>query len=1293
MIRLLLGILLLCVCTSNLYAQKTGGGKGGETGTNASETPVVTGDVYAIIIGISKYNEDMSPLQWADKDARYFESFLKSPAGGSVKEANIKTFVNDSAKAQNINTWLHRKIRKGEWPLKKGDRLYIFFSGHGDSYDEEYYYLMSQDSRGLDVISSNGSSPSAVLDVLWWKKNFIKPAVDNGVQVVLIIDACRTKEIKTSEAKPEENFFQRNQYGEIAIVSTSEGKAAFEHQSIGDGGQGLFTFYLLEGLYGAADSLDEHDGYISFSEIKNYLDRTVVKSAKDIFKQTQVPKYYYKFDNDFLINRADNQARNVWLSLRQEYYKLKKETGTDEKMHLAMVTKAKKGGVNFEGVDSNLVRLYNRFSQELGKENLVGEESAEAFYNRMKSLSPVHSLTEDARYQLATELVNFCQQKINLFLSGKGVLHMQRMEEDLNRTFNDTVRVDIDGKETSSKNNMVQNVAEEIKKIKVIATTRFDVAAEMIEKAMSLLNDDPLLLESIKPKFNFLKAAALSNETAPEKIREGIVYCRKAIADDPKAAYNYLIMGWLLDAVDNDSSAVYYERAVQLAPTWAIAHNNLGYYYTNKKKNKKALEYFKKAIELDTLYTNAYNHIGNIYYYTNTDSALFYYQKALEAEPCYVHAMGNLGLVYMNAAEKSGDANYKRAEQYFKNAIACDPSYAWSYRKLADLYETFQGEKYRDTAITYLRKWIQSNPESKESSPYQSLADLYLKKGDTASARRYQKLGLERDPANVDNYIAMAKFYAKLGQDKAAVEIYHKALKIEQSSTVYNAIGNFYYTRKADSAIKYYKLALQKEPNSSTINYNLSILYSELEQFEKAIHYNELAIKAAPDDASLYHAMGHIYQKLDGEEYEKKAIEYFEATTLLDSTDTEAYSHLGSLYKAAGRYQLSVKYFKKALELDPKNHVTYKNVATVYYSLEEFNKAEGYMREAIALDPENPDLHHTLGHIQEKKKANAEALKSYKKALALDATNIELYVHIAGINKAEGKLPTAIEHLKKAILVDSTDQDLYYDIGQLYEKLDDASSALHYYRQGLEYNLEHGKLCTAIADIYRKRKDYLRAESYYLQALVANPKDAYVYHQLGHVYYNRESYKNAILCYEKSIEFDPKDKEVLRHLTDYFTEVDPGDERAEKYLLLLLEVEQSASIFQQLGTIYYAKEDYKKAIENFEKAYRLDPGNFNILTSLGYCYLTFKQNYELARFYYQKAAKIEPKSANVHYNLACIYALEKTQELAFVHLELAFKYDRGEGEDSLIELSKGDADLKNLRSDARYQQLIRKYDD
>ena len=141
----------------------------------------------AVVIGISDYQEPLIPdLKYAHRDAEAFANWLRSPAGGSVPEENILLHTNEAATNAEIIVSLDWLIEES----KKGDRAFIYFSGHGDVERITKYnngYLLGYDS------------PPAVYGAGAFAVNYLKDIIatlsDNDVQVFLISDACRAGKI------------------------------------------------------------------------------------------------------------------------------------------------------------------------------------------------------------------------------------------------------------------------------------------------------------------------------------------------------------------------------------------------------------------------------------------------------------------------------------------------------------------------------------------------------------------------------------------------------------------------------------------------------------------------------------------------------------------------------------------------------------------------------------------------------------------------------------------------------------------------------------------------------------------------------------------------------------------------------------------------------------------------------------------------------------------------------------------------------------------------------------------
>ena len=94
------------------------------------------------------------------------------------------------------------------------------------------------------------------------------------------------------------------------------------------------------------------------------------------------------------------------------------------------------------------------------------------------------------------------------------------------------------------------------------------------------------------------------------------------------------------------------------------------------------------------------------------------------------------------------------------------------------------------------------------------------------------------------------------------------------------------------------------------------------------------------------------------------------------------------------------------------------------------------------------------------------------------------------------------------------------------------------------------------------------------------------------------------------------------------------------------------SVYNNLGQAYLYAEEYTSAVENFKKVIEMAPD-----IARGYVHLTIaylRQNLAAeAREWCLRALKTFPKTARLHYNLACAYALEEESQKAIDSLTQA----------------------------------------
>ncbi len=809
-------------------AQDSIGTRGGKV-NNVATTENTIGETYAVIVGISTYPH-MPALRYADKDAELFRNFLKSPAGRNIKADNIKLFLNEEATKANFileyRKWLESKN------LKPNDRLYFYFAGHGDATKEGEYYFLAYDcypNNDVHNYEMGGAIDMAKV------KNTVEIYTKKGIQVILIMDACRTNDLpggkdgQTSfRAKVEEKK------GEILLLSTGPNQVSNEGPEIG-GGHGLFTYYLVDGLLGTADKPEadgNNNGLVSFVELGDYTKRKVRSIAERDYKKPQVPVFCCSENDLTTISKFDDQTYARWQT-KKELGLISSDSNSVAFNKPVQVTR----GINdLNPNDSLQIKVYNQFVAELKNVELTQDSSAEIFYTELENKWPDHSITSEAKYRLAATYLNFCQQKINLFLSGKGLIHIINLGKEINKG-------NADNADPS------QSIDDEqINKLKTIVTAGYDVALKMMDKAFKLLNNDPELREPIKPKYNFIKTMAAYADKK-NSLKDVLRDCRDLLVSDSVSPAGYLLMGWIYLDMDNDSSYYYFKKAAAIAPKWAYPQHGLGNYYFLNHKYDTARSYFNKAVEMDSLYATAYRNIGLSYYYisglkydraigmTGLDdnslaSAKKYFVKARDLDPCDPYANQYLG-------EVNQDFNYDDiAETKFLESIKCDAAFISGYQKLSALYTKKNDD---ERALEILEKCVKINPTIAEA--YRNLGTFYLKTNsvlkDPLKAEENFKQAIKIDPFTYRNYFLLARMYLKLGDVQTSYKVYKESWdKIGDDKLLFNELGNLYLgNTDYDSAIHYFNRALELDSTIDYVYYNIGQVHKALKSVEDSSNY------------------------------------------------------------------------------------------------------------------------------------------------------------------------------------------------------------------------------------------------------------------------------------------------------------------------------------------------------------------------------------------------------------------------------------------------------------------------
>ena len=134
----------------------------------------------------------------------------------------------------------------------------------------------------------------------------------------------------------------------------------------------------------------------------------------------------------------------------------------------------------------------------------------------------------------------------------------------------------------------------------------FEKATNLLEE---IIKDEPQNSEA----WRVLAQIHWINNNEPDKAYDELI---EALRCEPKNIWALVLMGNLLTKEKNDieHAKQYYDKVLEYYPDNAIAINNIGATYMERKDYEGALPYLEKALAIDDSYANSYYGLGLCYY-------------------------------------------------------------------------------------------------------------------------------------------------------------------------------------------------------------------------------------------------------------------------------------------------------------------------------------------------------------------------------------------------------------------------------------------------------------------------------------------------------------------------------------------------------------------------------------------------------------------------------------------------------------------------------------------------------
>lgn len=429
---------------------------------------------------------------------------------------------------------------------------------------------------------------------------------------------------------------------------------------------------------------------------------------------------------------------------------------------------------------------------------------------------------------------------------------------------------------------------------------------------------------------------------------------------------------------------------------------------------------------------------------------------------------------------------------------------------------------------------------------------------------------------------------------------------------------------------------------SGTLYAWLGLAYAQLGKTEAAIQANRTAIKKAPDSLPAYQNLAQLYLQ---NSRTNDALQVLDQAAAQPIEDPGYLIELADLYAGYGRVQTSqgelvknrvLRVLDRAAYLKPMIPLQILRLADGYYNLGELKKAEPFYRQLVEEHADLPTIRGKLTEIYLRSGQKDKASEQLEALTRNEPTNSKAYLVLGAMALEDKKFQEASEHFERALKLDPQNLELeqvYFDLAGIKLSLKKPEEALAIleqarakfklsfplefytgiaYAAGKKYNeaLSHLTSAEAIAkatepgrlshffyfqmgSTHERAGRIEEAEKYFRESLKLSPDDPETLNYLGYMWAEHGiKLDEALVMIEKAVKQEPKNAAFLDSLAWVLYKMNKPKEALVSMLKAIEHAEEpDATLFDHLGDIYSALQQFEQAREAWKKALQVEPND------------------------------------------------------------------------------------------------------
>lgn len=233
-------------------------------------------NLYVLTVAVNKYRDKNLWLNYCVPDAASIEESFKKQQNGLYENICVYSLKD----AEVTKEGLEQKFKELS-SLVTADDVFVFFvSGHGTAYDDGDYYFIPVNFR----YTNKTDIPLKAISKSDLTKNL---SLIKAGKTLMMLDTCNSGAFFADSNKRgmgDKGIFERlsKATGHAILAAASDSQSAME----GYNGHGVFTYVLLDGLAGNADS--DGDGFVTLTELSSYVENQVPELSYEKWGYEQV---------------------------------------------------------------------------------------------------------------------------------------------------------------------------------------------------------------------------------------------------------------------------------------------------------------------------------------------------------------------------------------------------------------------------------------------------------------------------------------------------------------------------------------------------------------------------------------------------------------------------------------------------------------------------------------------------------------------------------------------------------------------------------------------------------------------------------------------------------------------------------------------------------------------------------------------------------------------------------------------------------------------------------------------